>query len=475
MRLPAFAALFTSATVGWSVLADDTPGVASVGTIPVVAPEPAGTASVGGIMPPTAPPPLAPKDDPPATAVVSDREEPLPPAPPPAVISSTTLPAPDCAEPLMPIAAGCAAADCGRMFGSLDFLFGWRKPLPAAGPLVTTGPAASAGRLGQPGVQVLTGTQTEDFGLFLGMGGTLGAWLSANERIGIEGTAFYLGEKSDSFTASSDAAGVPVLARPFANTGAGSGSAAQAIALPGFASGSVAVSQSSLLWGAGVHGLLNVQQGCGWYWDVLGGFRYLDLTESLSINQSSSLLPGQVNPFAGGSVVGPAIITVADRFGTRNQFYGGVAGMRATYRKSKLTAEATGSLALGSLHQTFDVFGATAVRPSGAGVTQTAPGGLLAQPSNSGRVTADRFAVAPEARFRLGYQVTDHLGVFVGYQFLYLSKAARPGDQVDALINPGQIVTSDRFGQPGPNRPTLAQTTSDFWAHGVNVGLDFRY
>ena len=54
------------------------------------------------------------------------------------------------------------------------------------------------------------------------------------------------------------------------------------------------------------------------------------------------------------------------------------------------------------------------------GTVQTAQGGLLTVPgTNIGRFSQSRFAVVPEIGLNLGYQVTQRMKVFVGYNFLY--------------------------------------------------------
>ena len=57
--------------------------------------------------------------------------------------------------------------------------------------------------------------------------------------------------------------------------------------------------------------------------------------------------------------------------------------------------------------------------------------------------------------------------------FLFLSNVARPGNQIDRTVNTTQL-----FGTPpvvGPARPAPLFNQSDFWAQGVNVGLEFHW
>ena len=98
--------------------------------------------------------------------------------------------------------------------------------------------------------------------------------------------------------------------------------------------------------------------------------------------------------------------------------------------------------------------------------------GLLAQSTNSGRFTRDMFSVVPEIGVNVGYQITDNLTAYVGYNFLYWTNVARPGDQIDRTINISQLSGGNLAG---PARPVFTPRATDFWAQGVNFGLAFRW
>jgi len=103
-------------------------------------------------------------------------------------------------------------------------------------------------------------------------------------------------------------------------------------------------------------------------------------------------------------------------------------------------------------------------------------GGVLALPSNSGHFSRDRFAVVPEIDINIGYQVTDHLRAFVGYSFLYSSNVVRPGDIIDRTVNLTQLPSNLGPGSlTGPARPMIIVRDTEFWAQGMNFGLEFRY
>ena len=97
-------------------------------------------------------------------------------------------------------------------------------------------------------------------------------------------------------------------------------------------------------------------------------------------------------------------------------------------------------------------------------------------PSNIGRYNWDVFAVVLEFPINVGYQVTKQLRVFVGYTFLYASKVLRPGDQIDRVVNTTQIPPPLAAGTLiGPARPAFHFKDTDFWAQGINFGLEFRF
>jgi hypothetical protein len=102
---------------------------------------------------------------------------------------------------------------------------------------------------------------------------------------------------------------------------------------------------------------------------------------------------------------------------------------------------------------------------------------LLAQPTNSGHLSKNHFAVLPEIGIKVGYQVTDNVRVYVGWDFLYASSVVRPGDQIDRSVNTNQLLTIAGPGSVGngPARPAPTFKPTDFWAFGVNAGLEWRF
>lgn len=372
-------------------------------------------------------------------------------------------------------------------WGSAEYLLWWVKNQPLGIPLVTTGNPATLGALGSPDTVVLFGGSNLDYHTFSGGRFTLGFGLGRDVWAdwGVEGSGFFVEKRPVTFTASSSVIGVPLLARPIQNALDGTETVAlisdpgvpgsQQNLAGGVARGSVAVNSFSDVYG------WDVDIVRGWYRDgplhvkLLGGFRYINLSEELNIFSDSTLLPGGVAGLAGSAVVPPSTVAILDHFATRNEFYGGQLGARLDYSGGAWVVSALGKVALGSTHEVIDLSGAT--RGSGPAVINgLVPAGLLVLSSNRGVRAHDEFAVVPEIGINVGYQICPSLRVFAGYTFLYVSDVARPGDQISRTVNPNIVPASRTFGTAtGPAEPSFTFNRTDFWAQGANFGFEFRY
>ena len=104
-------------------------------------------------------------------------------------------------------------------------------------------------------------------------------------------------------------------------------------------------------------------------------------------------------------------------------------------------------------------------------VRLTRPFGLAVLPSNTGvfhRIVLDAIY---ETDLNVGYQLTEHWQIFVGYTFFGWQNPIRAGDQIDGVVNPTQI----NGPLVGPARPAIPFKEEFFWAQGVNFGLELRY
>jgi hypothetical protein len=172
-------------------------------------------------------------------------------------------------------------------------------------------------------------------------------------------------------------------------------------------------------------------------------------------------------------------ILLRDSFFCRNRFYGGQLGLRGERRFGNFSIEGTGKLAVGITKQRTYIEGATLDEiPGFPPVVQT--GGLLAGRTNIGRYYHNEFTVVPELQLRLGYQVTNNVRLSAGYNYLYVTNVARPGDQIDLAVNSDRL---PRFGpgvalEPldvGPLRPAFQFNKTSFWATGVTGAVELKY
>ena len=325
-----------------------------------------------------------------------------------------------------------------------------------------------------------------DHGLRLGGRFTVGTWLDSCQTHGIEGSYFFLDGPSDGFSGSSSGTGGTWYSRPYLDLDGNS--QRQDIFIPGVAGGTIDVSSLSLLQGAELNLLSNLcpsSTACdscdsygscdsmcgprsGHRWDLISGFRYMNLQEDLSINERLSIFPDAL-PIG---VVPGSTIALSDDFATRNNFYGGQIGLRHRWWRDRWFVDVTGKVALGTTHQQVRIDGTTVFTiPGDAGSPYTEEGGLLAL-TNIGSYSRNRFSTIPEVGINIGRQVTDHLSVSVGYNFMYWSSVVRPGDQLDLVVDESQFPFP---GGPDPVREPFAFNSTDFWAQGISFGLEYAW
>ena len=273
-----------------------------------------------------------------------------------------------------PIASGSAASIC--------FWFTKDANFPA---LVTTGATTDArpGALGQPNTVVMFGEGGQDYFNRSGARFFAGYWLDDEHRWGVEAGYFFIAGISVGQNFAS--AGSPVLARPFFNTSAGNDS--EIIAYPGITNGNVMVTTGSFLQGVELNLTSTMYQSSDRRFRLEGlvGFRYLNLNESLNINEYDNVAvsrqyAGLGIPFAGDN------IAITDSFTTRNDFYGAQLGGRAEFQYKRLSLELLGKVALGCSNEVVNIQGTTNITGQ-----PTQPAGLLAIASNSGRTPAMPF------------------------------------------------------------------------------------
>jgi hypothetical protein len=372
------------------------------------------------------------------------------------------------------------SADRYQAWASAEYLMFYQKgqvtpPLIVANPGGT--PTAQTGILGASAVLYDHTPNYSEGGARFGAG----VWFPRFcNNLGIEANYFFLARQSS--TAVFDSNGDPSLSRPFFDTRGFLNAEPFALhdGVNNVATGSATVHDFTQLWGFDTNLRFKWLRGPNCWVDFLAGYRYLNLTEGIDITEDRFT-----------QIVGTLPLGVHTRevesFHTANQFNGFQVGLDGECRLwDRWFLGFNGKVAMGSVAQSVTLDGSTNYQFP-AGLTQfngTQPGALLVSTTNRGRWTQNSFAVAPEIGLKIGYDLTDHLRVFAGYDFLYLSSVVRPGDQIDLNVNqafrPVNGVTPG-FGNiqnpltAGPRAPTVLLRTSDYWAQGINFGLMYRY
>jgi hypothetical protein len=205
------------------------------------------------------------------------------------------------------------------------------------------------------------------------------------------------------------------------------------------------------------------------------------LDENLNINTAVGG-PGGGVLFNG--LVQPASIfstTTNDSFSTSNAFDGGQFGMRGVLTMGQWSLFGDVKLGLGQTTETLSISGTSTLNQTTTGrgsVVQTVPAGILALQTNSANLTTHEFAIVPEVNLSLSFQFTPNFRAFGGYDFLYWSRVARPGDAISGTIDSRQIPTSASFTSGitynGPFAPSQISQRS-FIAQGIFVGIEIGF
>jgi len=120
---------------------------------------------------------------------------------------------------------------------------------------------------------------------------------------------------------------------------------------------------------------------------------------------------------------------LTQNYETINKFSGAELGMSLNRRKGRWAYELLMKLALGRISSQGNIDGTL--------------------------YESKEFSVMPEMGLNLMYSLTPRTSFTVGYHLIYLSHVARAGDQIDMTEFP--------------------MRTTDFWAHGLNLGFDVRF
>ena len=383
---------------------------------------------------------------------------------------------------------------------------GWTikdNPLPI--PLITTASFDDPipGAIGQPGSHVVLGNKDISMEWQNGFQILSGMWLNEQKNIGLEGSYFLLPTttKDQSLSTTGLPGSINYAVPIFDVTGVFglNGIPGETIFIlpgplfggPGF-QGIFNLKLSSKFQGAEINGLLHIAEWNNVQLEGLAGFRWLQLEESLTFTGLTQSVPGL--PF-------PGFYNFEDQFKTSNNFYGGQVGLRTRFLWRDFNFMAAAKTGLGVMGERVAISGVSQTSGgnlffSTSGTAQTIlPGGIFAQLTNIGIHNKQEMTALFETSLRGSYTVSNNIEISIGYNFLWVSHVARPGDQIDRKINPTLTALANAsrdtvgtgpgpipFGVPGaapaasgPGNPREVFKTTDFWAQGLTIGLTFKY
>ncbi len=202
---------------------------------------------------------------------------------------------------------------------------------------------------------------------------------------------------------------------------------------------------------------------------VLAGFRTLKLDETMTMTGDFTFQepaldgPVEAAPPVPGIEDGRTIhMSTLDIVQTSNQYYGAQVGAGFDWHWYRVTVDALAKFGVGGLAQqvttggtTFQSAGFIEPTPGAPLVLRpaaTLPGGLLSTTPMS-RTDRVRISVLPELRADLGYQVTNNIRGFIGYNFIWITNVAVVGDQSS----------------------TVTTGTRDLWLQGLDFGVQVRW
>jgi len=359
----------------------------------------------------------------------------------------------------------------------------WWTSGPHLPPLVTASPPdtprSEAGVLGLPNTSILFGGRDVHEDDRSGARITLGFWHDCRRIWGLEGDFWDMADESTAFAATGD--GEPILTRPFYNVQAAQQDA-ELVSFPNVLAGTVSVHTRDYFQSAGIWLLRNLsccEGGCGdscggdscggcgtaafsHRVDLLAGYRYYRFNDRLAVREQLVA----IDPIFEGTT-----FDIHDRFRADNEFHGGEIGLRSRCFFGCWSLEILGKLALGNNHQVVVINGSTTTAiPDLIPITE--PGGLLTGQSNIDRYEVDQFTLVPQFGIELGCQLTCSLRGYIGYNLLYWAHVQRAADQIDFEVDQRNVPPLQSGGTPHPE-PQLCN--NDFWAQGLNFGLECRF
>jgi hypothetical protein len=361
-----------------------------------------------------------------------------------------------------------------------EYMVVWLNDV-AVPPLISSSPpgfalgTAAVLNSGAP-VAIVAGNHDLSVNAYSGLRLSAGAWLNSLEDRGIEANGFLVIDRSRTIAASGNGSSSSIaLARPIVSIFTRSETAFYS-AYPDVVAGSSAARMSTGLGGFDINALARAELVDSISITLLGGARYLNLDQSVEIEDRITPIGTSTVPIATlATITNPNIVRINDAFRTSNRFIGGQLGFRTNLDLGRIGLGLGFKLGLGQTHQSLTISGTSdAVTPSGQPIASF-PGGILANATNIGRYEHNAFSVVPEFDLKISYRVLDNLCAFVSYDYLLWNHTVPPGAQISRTVNVTNVPTSSSFFfSPGAvGHATLSQTNFAF--NSLTFGFCFTY
>lgn len=307
---------------------------------------------------------------------------------------------------------------------------------------------------GGAGVQsVFGGGDGIDYGLTPGFRFSGGMYVGPEQKVGIGGRGYGLLSPSEKYALASDGSGTagnPAIGIPFYDTFNNQENAyLVADGTPPATTGIVTARSDLDMYGADGSLYLLLTRSDSMRMDLLGGYTYNLLKNSVSVESDSTRVPTH--------------FTTNDLFATENTFNGGHLGVLSSVNRSRISFSTLAKIAFGGMHQSGSIRGFSTVDGTTLGA------GILTQPSNIGEYSRDRFAFIPELGIKLGFAARQNVQFTVGYTMMMWSGVALAGSSIDNAIDPTQLILG--IG----TRPNPILSNDTFWMQGIDLGMNFSF
>ena len=330
-------------------------------------------------------------------------------------------------------------------WASVDYLYTWQGKSFCPS-LVTTCPNGEIPRLNNPTTEVLFGGEKEKFSNTSGVRADLGWWVFSCLGGGVSG--LFLGPAKCSYSINNtDPDNNIIIGRPYFDVDTNQPAALQ------ISNGEVKIFDKNNIWDVDCYARYKMINGCCFNFDLIGGFRYMELSDNLKIYNSDQ---------ATGT-------TFTDHFDTKNQLYSCVLGGIFSLVDRCFRIQVDAKVGFGNTLQKADIYGQRSV--SGVGGSRIySDYGFLTLPSNIGNYSRHKFAFVPEVDAQLMIKVFSCAWIKAGYQYMYWSDVELAGGAINLNISPIAAAPPQNSQDP-----TFSFKDASFSTNSLSVGIYFVY